>query len=160
MINPRKRYIQDGRSNSGGNNQNFQTRYNNRDDFKSQGQGQREGRGDYRGRGYGGNRDGHNTDNRTIDTYNNGNNNNLFSVAPWPPIQTVPATSSNTIVADLSQRQIGGPTPQLVRTPYSWNSNKTPTPKQQSNNLFLLKSSETTSSNMIPIPTPSVYQIQ
>ncbi|KAA6394906.1 MAG: hypothetical protein EZS28_009560, partial [Streblomastix strix] len=39
--NPRKRYRQDDRSNSGRNNQKFQTRYNNRDNFRSQGRGQR-----------------------------------------------------------------------------------------------------------------------
>ncbi|KAA6340024.1 MAG: hypothetical protein EZS28_052565, partial [Streblomastix strix] len=130
---PRKRrYRQDDGSNSGGNNQNFQTRYNNRDDFRSQGRGQRGGRGNYRERGYRGNKGGHNRDNIAVDTYYNGNNCNLFSVDPWPPVQTIPATSSNTVVPDLSQRQIGGPTPQLVRTPDSWKSNKTHIPKQQS----------------------------
>ncbi|KAA6403437.1 MAG: hypothetical protein EZS28_001029 [Streblomastix strix] len=53
-------------------------------------------------------------------------------IAPWPPAQPVPATTSNTVVPDLSQRQIGGTSPQLMRTPDSWKSNKTPTPKQQS----------------------------
>ncbi|KAA6363803.1 MAG: hypothetical protein EZS28_040670, partial [Streblomastix strix] len=46
----------------------------------------------------------------------------------------VPANTSNTVVPDLNQRQIGAPIPQL--------------------------SSETTSSNIIPIPTPSVHQVQ
>ncbi|KAA6385559.1 MAG: hypothetical protein EZS28_018911 [Streblomastix strix] len=58
--NPRKRYKQDDRSNSGGSNWNFQSRYNNRDDFRSQDRGERGGRGDFRGRGYRGNRGGHN----------------------------------------------------------------------------------------------------
>ncbi|KAA6309621.1 MAG: hypothetical protein EZS28_056472, partial [Streblomastix strix] len=85
----------------------------------------------YRGRGFRGNRGGRNRDSRATDTYYNSNN-HLFSVAPWPPVESVPATTSNTVVPDLTQRQIGGPTPQLVRTPDSWKSNKTPTPKQQS----------------------------
>ncbi|KAA6358195.1 MAG: hypothetical protein EZS28_046278, partial [Streblomastix strix] len=66
------------------------------------------------------------------DTYYNGNNHNVFTVALWPPIESVPATTLNTVVPDLSQRQIGVPIPQLMRTPDSWKSNKTPTPKQQS----------------------------
>ncbi|KAA6357310.1 MAG: hypothetical protein EZS28_047163 [Streblomastix strix] len=111
--NPRKRYRQDDRSNSGGNNQNSYPRYNTRDDFRSQGRGQRGRRGDYRGRGYRGNRGGHNRDTWATDTYNNGNNRNLFSVAPWPPVEPVPATTSNTVVPDLTQRQIGAPIPQL-----------------------------------------------
>ncbi|KAA6376454.1 MAG: hypothetical protein EZS28_028018, partial [Streblomastix strix] len=118
------------------------------------------------------------------------------SVAPWPPVESTPATTSNTVVPDLTQRQIGGPTPQLVRTPDSWKSNKTPTPKQQSKQLTPIQgttgqpqptiqqqlitihpqpqvyqfntqpslstsqSSETTSSNIISIPTPSVHQVQ
>ncbi|KAA6385852.1 MAG: hypothetical protein EZS28_018621, partial [Streblomastix strix] len=77
--NPRKRYRQEDRSNSKGNNQNFQT-----------------------------------------------------SVAPWLPTQPVPETTSNTVVPDLSKRQIGGRIPQFARTPDSSKSNKTPTPKQQS----------------------------
>ncbi|KAA6393334.1 MAG: hypothetical protein EZS28_011138 [Streblomastix strix] len=193
--NPRKRYRQVDRSNSGGNNQNSQPRYNTRDDFRSQGRGQRGGRGDYRGRGYRGNRGGRFRDDQASDTYNNGNR-NLFSVAPWPPVEPVPATTSNTVVHDLTQRQIGAPVPQLVRTPDSWKSNKTPTPKQQQSkqptptqattgqlqptiqqqitihplpqvyqlsslpSLSTSQSSETTSSNIIPIPTPSVHQVQ
>ncbi|KAA6355787.1 MAG: hypothetical protein EZS28_048685, partial [Streblomastix strix] len=119
-------------------------------------------------------RGGRNRDGWASDTYNN---RNLFSVAPWPPVEPVPATTSNTVVPDLLQRQIGIPTPQLVRTPDSWKSNKTPTPKQQSKQptptlattVFQLstqpsittsQSSETTSSNIIPIPTPSVHQVQ
>ncbi|KAA6371061.1 MAG: hypothetical protein EZS28_033413, partial [Streblomastix strix] len=97
--NPRKRFRQDDRSSLGGNNQNFQPRYNNGDDFRSQGRGQSGGRGD---------------------------------VTPWPPVESVPATASNTVVPDPTQRQVGGPTPQLVRTPDSWKSNKTSTPKYQS----------------------------
>ncbi|KAA6366953.1 MAG: hypothetical protein EZS28_037520, partial [Streblomastix strix] len=120
LNNPRKRYRQDDRSNSGGNNQNSQPRYNTRDDFISQGRGQRGGRGDYRRRGYRGSRGGRNRDSWATDTY--------FNVEP------VPATTSNTVVPDLTQRQIGAPIPQL--------------------------SSETTSSNIIPIPTPSVHQVQ
>ncbi|KAA6371542.1 MAG: hypothetical protein EZS28_032932 [Streblomastix strix] len=111
---------------------NFQPRYNTRDDFRSQGRGQRGGIGDYRGRGYRGNRDGRNRDSRATDTYYNGNNHNLFNVAPCPPVESVPATTSNTVVPDLTQRQICGPTPQLVRTPDSWKSNKTSTPNYQS----------------------------
>ncbi|KAA6369107.1 MAG: hypothetical protein EZS28_035368, partial [Streblomastix strix] len=144
----------------------FQPRYNTRDDFRSQGRGQRGGRGDYRGRCYRGNRGGHNRDNRATDTYYNSNN-NLFSVIPWPPVELVPATTSNTVIPDISQRQIGGPTPQLARTPDSWRSNKTPTPKQQSKQptptqtpIITSQSSETISSNIIPIPTPSMQQIQ
>ncbi|KAA6360744.1 MAG: hypothetical protein EZS28_043729, partial [Streblomastix strix] len=194
--NPRKRYRQDDRSNSGGNNQNSQPRYNTRDDFRSQGRGQRGGRGDFRGRGYRGNRGGRNRDSWATDTYYNGNNRNLFSVAPWPPVEPIPATSSNTVVPDLTQRQIGAPIPQLVRTPDSWKSNKTPTPKQQQSkqptpiqattdqlqltiqqqitihpqsqvyqlstqpSISTSQSSETTNSNIIPIPTPSVQQVQ
>ncbi|KAA6360834.1 MAG: hypothetical protein EZS28_043639, partial [Streblomastix strix] len=193
--NPRKRYRQDDRSNSRWNNQNSQPRYNTRDDFRSQRRGQRGGRGDYRGRGYRGNRGGRNRDGWASDSYNNGNNRNLFSVAPWPPVEPVPATTSNTVVSDLTQRQIGVPVPQLVRTPDSWKSNKTPTPKQQSKqptptqatsgqlqptiqqqitihpqpqvyqlstqpSISTSQSSETTSSNIIPIPTPSVHQVQ
>ncbi|KAA6399043.1 MAG: hypothetical protein EZS28_005424 [Streblomastix strix] len=60
--NPRKSYRQDDRSNSRGNNQNFQLRYNTRDDFRSQGRGQRGGGIDCRGRGYRGNRGGRNRD--------------------------------------------------------------------------------------------------
>ncbi|KAA6404047.1 MAG: hypothetical protein EZS28_000425 [Streblomastix strix] len=130
--NSRKKYRQDYRSNSEGNNQNFQPRYNIRDDFRSQGRRQRGGRGDYRGRGFRGNRGSHYRGNRAVDKYYNGNNHNLFNVAPWPPIESVPATTSNTVVPDLSKRQVGGPTLQLVRIPDSWKSNKTPTPKQQS----------------------------
>ncbi|KAA6332412.1 MAG: hypothetical protein EZS28_053278, partial [Streblomastix strix] len=176
---------------TGGNNQNTQSRYNTRDDFRSQGRGQR-GRGVYRGTGYRGNRGGRNRDGWASDTYNN---RNLFSVAPWPPVEPVPATTSNTVVPDLTQRQIGAPIPQLVRTPDSWKSNKTPTPKQQSKqptptqattgqqqptiqqqitihpqpqvyqlstqpSITTSQSSETTSSNIIPIPTPSVHQVQ
>ncbi|KAA6353882.1 MAG: hypothetical protein EZS28_050591, partial [Streblomastix strix] len=193
--NPRKRYRQDDRSNSGGNNQNSQPRYNTRDDFRSRGRGQRGGRGDYRGRGCRGNRGGRYRDGWASDTYNNGNNRNLFSVTPWPPVETVPATTSNTVVPDLTQRQIDAPVPQLVRTPDSWKSNITPTPKQQSKqpiptqatssqlqptiqqqitihpqpqvyqlstqpSITTSQSSETTSSNIIPIPTPSVHQVQ
>ncbi|KAA6363262.1 MAG: hypothetical protein EZS28_041211, partial [Streblomastix strix] len=132
LNNQRKRYTQDEKSNSGGNNQNFYPRYNNRDDFRSQGRGQRDGRGDYRGRGYRGNRSCHNRDNRSLDKYYNSNNHNFFNVTPWPPVESVPATSSKTVVPDLTQVQIGGPTPLLVRTPDSWKSNKTSTPKQQS----------------------------
>ncbi|KAA6397977.1 MAG: hypothetical protein EZS28_006503 [Streblomastix strix] len=113
--NPRMRYGQDDR-----------------DDFRSLGRGQRGGRGDYRGRGYRRNRSDHNRDSRATDSYQNGNNHNLFSVAPWPPVESVPANSSNTVVPDHPQRQIGGPTPHLVRTPDSWQSNKTATLKQQS----------------------------
>ncbi|KAA6382323.1 MAG: hypothetical protein EZS28_022150, partial [Streblomastix strix] len=90
-------------------------------------------------------------------------------VSPWPPTQPVPETSSVTIVQDFSQRQIGGPTPQLVRTPDSWKSNKTSSPKQQQEQLtppqstsdqHLPHSCEITSSNIIPVPTPSVQQVQ
>ncbi|KAA6366027.1 MAG: hypothetical protein EZS28_038446, partial [Streblomastix strix] len=63
------------------------------------------------------------------------------NVSPWPPVESVPATSSNTVVPDLTQRQIGGPTPQLP-------------------SISTSQSSETTSSNIIPIPTPSVQQVQ
>ncbi|KAA6386938.1 MAG: hypothetical protein EZS28_017538 [Streblomastix strix] len=105
---------------------------NTRSDFRSQGRGQRGGRGYYRGRGYRGNRGGRNRDSRATDTHYSGNSHNLFSVGPWPPVESVPTASSNTVVPDLTQRQIGGQTPQLVRTPDSWKSNKTPTPKQQS----------------------------
>ncbi|KAA6344159.1 MAG: hypothetical protein EZS28_052261, partial [Streblomastix strix] len=86
--NSRKRYRQDDSSNSGGNTQNYQTRSNTRNDFKSQGRGQRGGRGDYRGRGFRGNRGGRNRDSRATDTYYNSNN-HLFSVAPWPPVESV-----------------------------------------------------------------------
>ncbi|KAA6399997.1 MAG: hypothetical protein EZS28_004473 [Streblomastix strix] len=37
-----------------------------------------------------------------------------------------------TVVPDLTQKQVAVPTPQLVKTPDSWKSNKTPTPKQLS----------------------------
>ncbi|KAA6352849.1 MAG: hypothetical protein EZS28_051624, partial [Streblomastix strix] len=172
--NPRKSYRQDDRSNSGGDNQNFQPRYNTRDDFRSQGREQRGGRGYYRGRGYRGNRCSRNRDSRTIDTYYKGNNHNLFSVARWPPVESVQATISNTVVPGLNQRQIGGPTPQLVRTPESWKSNKFPTLKQHSKqpiptqvyqlstqpSITTSQSSETTNSNIIPIPTPSLHQVQ
>ncbi|KAA6377801.1 MAG: hypothetical protein EZS28_026672 [Streblomastix strix] len=158
--NPRKRYRQDDRSKSGANNQNFQTRYNVRDEFISEGRGQRGGRVDYGGRGSRRNRSGHNRDNRAVDTYNN-NNHNLFSVASWPPAQPVPATASNTVVPDLSQRQIGGPTPQFVRTPDSWKSNKTLTPKyQQKQHTPSQSTPETASSNIMPILTPSVHYVQ
>ncbi|KAA6376488.1 MAG: hypothetical protein EZS28_027987 [Streblomastix strix] len=53
-------------------------------------------------------------------------------VAPWLPAQSVPTTSLYIVVPDLSQRQIGSPISQLVRTPESWKSNKTPNPKQYS----------------------------
>ncbi|KAA6354534.1 MAG: hypothetical protein EZS28_049939, partial [Streblomastix strix] len=82
--------------------------------------------------------------------------------------------SSVIVVSDFSQRQIGDPTHQLVRTPDSWKPNKTPTSKQQSKqptpsqvyqlstqpSISTSQSSETTSSNIIPIPTPSVHQVQ
>ncbi|KAA6363663.1 MAG: hypothetical protein EZS28_040810, partial [Streblomastix strix] len=160
----RKRYRQDDRSNSGGNNLNFQTRQNNRDDFRSQGLGQRGGRGDYRGRGYRGNRGSHNRDNRAADTYYNGYNHNLFSVAPCPPAQIVLATSSNTVVPNLSQRQIGVPTPQLVRTPNSWMSNMTPIPKQQPKQPTLPQSTpsqpQPTNQQQITMhPQPYVYYL-
>ncbi|KAA6396716.1 MAG: hypothetical protein EZS28_007753 [Streblomastix strix] len=168
--NPRKRYRQDDRSNSGGNNQNSQLRYNTRDDFRSQGRGQRGERGDYRGRGYRGNGGGRNRDSWATDTQNNGNNCNLFSVAPWPPVELVQAITSNTVVPDLTQREIGAQIPQMVRTPDSWKSNKTPTPKQQSKqptptqsttpSISTSQSSETTSFNIIPIPILSVQQVQ
>ncbi|KAA6375321.1 MAG: hypothetical protein EZS28_029151 [Streblomastix strix] len=103
--NLRKRYRQDDRSNSGENKQNFLTRYNNRDEFRSQIVCKEE--------------------EKEI------TEEDVMEVAPQPPAQPVPATTSNTVVPELSQRQIGGPTPQLVRTPDSWKSNKTPTPKQQ-----------------------------
>ncbi|KAA6396922.1 MAG: hypothetical protein EZS28_007550 [Streblomastix strix] len=150
--------------------------------FRLQCCGQRGGSGIFKGRRYGGNRGGHNRDNRAVDTYHNVNNHSLFSVTPLPPVQANPETSSYTVVPDLSQRQIGGPTPQLVRTPDFWKSNKTPTPKQQSKQptppegtpgqpqpinqqqqitIHLNpQSSETTSSNIISIPTPSEHQIQ
>ncbi|KAA6381659.1 MAG: hypothetical protein EZS28_022812, partial [Streblomastix strix] len=131
---PRRRFRQDDRSNSGRNNQNFQPRYNTRGDFRSQGRGQKGGRGDFNGRCYRGNRSGHNRDNRAVDSYYNANNSNLFSVAPWPLVQSVPEISSNTVIPDLTQRQIGGPTSQL--------------------------SSEATSSNIIPIPAPRVHSVQ
>ncbi|KAA6374846.1 MAG: hypothetical protein EZS28_029630 [Streblomastix strix] len=54
----------------------------------------------------------------------------MFSVAPWPLAQPVPETSSNKVVPDHFQRQIRIQTPQLVRTPDSWKSIKTPSPKQ------------------------------
>ncbi|KAA6401067.1 MAG: hypothetical protein EZS28_003406 [Streblomastix strix] len=99
--------------------------------FRSQGRRQRGGRGEFRGRGYRRNRGGHNKDNQAVDINYIGNNHNLFYVAPWPPDQQVPAILPNTIVSNLSQRQTGGPTPLLVRTPEQWKLNKTPTPKQQ-----------------------------
>ncbi|KAA6384576.1 MAG: hypothetical protein EZS28_019898 [Streblomastix strix] len=139
--NTRKRCRQDDRSSSGGNNQNFQPRYNNRKDFRSQRRRQRRGREDYRRRGQRGNRGGHNRDNRSVDTYYNGSIHNMVSVAPWPPVESVPITSSNIVFTDLNQRQICGPTPQLP-------------------SIATSQSSETSSSNIVSIPTPSVHQVQ
>ncbi|KAA6386411.1 MAG: hypothetical protein EZS28_018058, partial [Streblomastix strix] len=163
-INSIMRYRQDDRSNSGGNNQNFQPRQNNRDNFRLQGRVQRGGREYYRGRGYGGNIGSHNRDNCAMNTFYSDNNHNLSSVAPWIPVQLVPATSSNTVVPELSQRQICGPTPQLVRTSDSRKFNKTPSCKQQLKQLTLPqstpKSSKITNYNIITIPTPSLHQMQ
>ncbi|KAA6326639.1 MAG: hypothetical protein EZS28_053923, partial [Streblomastix strix] len=58
-------------------------------------------------------------------------------VAPGPPAQPDPATSSNTVVPNLSQRQIRVPTLELMRTPDSWKSSKTRTPKKQLKYLFI-----------------------
>ncbi|KAA6352952.1 MAG: hypothetical protein EZS28_051521, partial [Streblomastix strix] len=103
-------------------------------------------------------------------------------VAPWPPDQPVPATSSNTVVLDHTQRQIGDPIPKLVRTLDSWKSNKNPTTKLQSKQptphqgtpgqpqpinqqqqqqiTIYPQPHKLQIPNIIPIPTPSVYQVQ
>ncbi|KAA6375928.1 MAG: hypothetical protein EZS28_028544 [Streblomastix strix] len=87
-----------------------------------------------------------------------------------PPAQPVPVTPSITVVPDHSQRQIGGQTPQLVSSHNSWNSIKSPTPKQQSKQPTLIQrttpsistsqSSENTNSIIISIPIPNVDQVQ
>ncbi|KAA6388261.1 MAG: hypothetical protein EZS28_016213 [Streblomastix strix] len=74
-------------------------------------------------------------------------------VAPWPPAQTIPATSSNTIVLDLSQKKLVIQLPNQQELLTLGNQKKTPY-------ISTSQSSKTTRSNIIPIPTTSVHQIQ
>ncbi|KAA6396366.1 MAG: hypothetical protein EZS28_008112 [Streblomastix strix] len=77
----------------------------------------------------------------------------------------VPATTSNTVDPDLSQRQIGCPTLQLVKTPDTRKLNKNPAPKQQSNQSTLLQRTPgqlqpSNQQQQITIrPQPQIYQL-
>ncbi|KAA6393942.1 MAG: hypothetical protein EZS28_010535 [Streblomastix strix] len=89
------------------------------------------GRGYLRGRMYKRNRGRgiHSRNIRVVETYYN--DRNIFTVVSYPSVEPNPVTASNTATLDLTQRQIGIPAPQIVETPESWRTHKTPSLKYQ-----------------------------